>query len=92
MRIELILNNRKEAEEVLQALTIQNDIANDTVLEELYLTPEEVRDLAYQSDDAIKFRLESLRDQINARIDSIQLSDRLINRLRAAIFKAETHS
>jgi len=81
----LKVNSTDEASALVHALEVQQDIINDTVLDELFLTPNELRDLAAQSDEHITARLKDIRDAVSASIDQLRAVDALLYSAKAAL-------
>lgn len=85
MAITLTLKNRSEVEVLVNALDIQCDILNDTVLEDLYLSAEDVRDLATKPDDYIQKALQVIRSKVSQRIDLVIDATELLNRAQQVL-------
>jgi len=85
MAITLTLKNRTELNTLVNALDVHYDISADTVLEDLYLTPEEVRNLATKSDDYIQKELQVLRNKVSRRIDELVTTSSLLARVNRSL-------
>jgi len=85
MAITLTLNNLKEAEVVLEALSVHYDITDDMVLKAMHMSTDKFRDIASQHDNFIRGKLGEIRFETNRRINTLLTTERVLTRLRAAI-------